>query len=106
MSRNGLGSLVVVNQLGLLDVQQSGQSLVGGTSHLVVTDGNGSGSLALSVLSGVLADLTIGIQVNQRSLGEQFQVGQRGQVLLMDNGGTLGLDADADAGAGVFSALW
>ena len=74
MCRNGLGSLVVIYQLGLLDVQQSGQSLVGGTSHLVVTDGNGSGSLALSVLSGVLTDLTIGIQIDQRSLREQLQV--------------------------------
>ena len=55
--RNGLRLLVVVHQLGLLDVEQGGQRLIGGAGHLVVPGGNRGGGLALGVLGGILADL-------------------------------------------------
>ena len=95
--RNGLRLLVVVHQFGLLDVEQGGQRLIGGAGHLVVPGGNRRGGLALGVLGGVLADLAVGVQVDQRRLGEQLQIGQVGQILLVDDRGALGLDADADA---------
>ena len=52
-------------------------------------------------MDDILADLAVGVQVDQRRLGEQLQIGQVGQILLVDDRGALGLDADTDARAGV-----
>ena len=72
------------------------------TAHRVIRTRDRDDLLAFYIFRGVLSDLAVSLQSHERRLREQLKIGQRIEILLMDDCGPLGLDPHADAGTGKF----